>query len=427
MRFFPLLIVFFGLPSYSNEVVMDGRFDDWKTSEIQIVDPQGDASGKFDVLNMKVKTNQKYVYLRLELKNKLNLQNGNAEDGDFIIYFSNPKGTIKVDLRNRLAEFTGNKGEPRRLSWKELGFTSLPTYASKTHELRIDPSPLGFGLASPINVKVDGSDKVGQFEIRCSGKGLSKKPISLVKEKGALRIANLNTLRQGIADPKRRESIKRLLELSQADVFAFQEEWKEDLFRENVGKVFSFGDSKKSVNVHWNNGCAIATQYKLTPVDIGLERGAAGYIELADGKGLMVVSVHFKCCGYAGSSEDQKRIDTVKQLARRIGDFNKAIPGGLPVVVIGDYNLVGSRDPLTHLERKGFQELVCLKDDLTATTWRGLAETESFWPGRLDIVVSKGLTPLRGQVFDSSLQPNVDTSLSLASDHFMVMGDFRVE
>ena len=105
---------------------------------------------------------------------------------------------------------------------------------------------------------------------------------------------------------------------------------------------------------------------------------------------LVVCSVHLKCCGFAGSDEDQLHIDQAEQLAvelnrLRNGDYGDELQNAA-IVVIGDYNLVGSRRPLGILESLGLTERILLgQADYAATTWRGRRD-EPFWPGRLDVV-----------------------------------------
>ncbi len=83
---------------------------------------------------------------------------------------------------------------------------------------------------------------------------------------------------------------------------------------------------------------------------MNLDRGAAALVELPTRDHVVVVCVHLKCCGYADSREDLKRIEQARELAGQIqrlrnGDFGeKAKRAG--IVVVGDYNLVGSRTPL---------------------------------------------------------------------------------
>jgi hypothetical protein len=106
------------------------------------------------------------------------------------------------------------------------------------------------------------------------------------------------------------------------------------------------------------------------------------------------------------------------------------------VVVIGDYNLVGSRKPLDILETAGLSELLLLGvDKRAAFTWRGLRKEESFWPGRLDLVTydHAALRPAGGFLIDtSSLSKKSLRDLRLlahdseASDHLMMVADFHV-
>lgn len=76
---------------------------------------------------------------------------------------------------------------------------------------------------------------------------------------------------------------------------------------------------------------------------------------------------------------------------------------GAGVVLIGDYNLVGSNKPLKVLKNAGLTDLLVKGSDGAAYTWRGLKPVESFWPGRLDLVTHDSkLKPLKGVVLDTA-------------------------
>ncbi len=103
-----------------------------------------------------------------------------------------------------------------------------------------------------------------------------------------------------------------------------------------------------------------------------------------------------------------------------------------PVVVIGDYNLVGSRKPLDVINAAGLKDVICQSVDGGATTWRGLEADSSFWPGRLDIASVSGFGSITGRIFDSSQlgedvvqRPGVQPGDSTASDHLMLVLDCR--
>jgi hypothetical protein len=68
----------------------------------------------------------------------------------------------------------------------------------------------------------------------------------------------------------------------------------------------------------------------------------------------------------------------------RSGEYGK-LAQTARIVVLGDYNLVGSRDPLERILAADLEELTfrSVFDGSTAT-WRGFNKKETFWPGQLD-------------------------------------------
>lgn len=145
------------------------------------------------------------------------------------------------------------------------------------------------------------------------------------------------------------------------------------------------------------------------------------------------------CCGFAGSREDNLRIQQSLQIVGEIRKLREGAFGDtvkdLPIVVSGDYNLVGSRKPLDVLNDAGLID-VLPKDPNTvnAHTWRGLSATQSFWPDRLDLVTqTKDLKPLRALILNTEkLKQWQHQELggtkkddSRASDHLMLICDFK--
>ena len=134
-----------------------------------------------------------------------------------------------------------------------------------------------------------------------------------------------------------------------------------------------------------------------------LDRGAAAAIELRGPKHLAVVSVHFKCCGYTGSREDRTRVRQAQQLvgqirALRNGEFGEKLRQA-GIVIIGDYNIVGSRKPLDIIKTAGMTDWILPGiGDGAAFAWREIRNDESFWPGRLDVLTydQATLEPLNG-------------------------------
>ncbi len=146
-----------------------------------------------------------------------------------------------------------------------------------------------------------------------------------------------------------------------------------------------------------------------------------------------------KCCGYKGSREDRTRVRQAQQLAGQIralrnGEFGEKLSQA-GIVIIGDYNLVGSRKPLDIIKTTGMTDWILPgMVDGAAFTWRGIRKKESFWPGRLDAVTYDRATlePLNGCIVDTSrLSEQALSNLrlhahdSLASDHLLLVAGFQ--
>ena len=177
----------------------------------------------------------------------------------------------------------------------------------------------------------------------------------------------------------------------------------------------------------------------MTLIPMTLDRAVAGLVELPTGKHVAVISAHFKCCGYASSDEDNLRIQQAEQI---VGEIKRMREGEIgekakdaPIVVIGDYKLVGSRKPLDVLNKAGLADFLMRSPiDGSAYTWRELDanKDQAFWPGRLDFVThGPRLKPLRGLVLDTAkLSADELKTLALhkedsrASDHLLLICDF---
>lgn len=433
MRSFTKLLAVLTLTSslWAQTPQIDGTFDDWKTPSVTIDDPSGDGIGAFDLTKVQGNVVGSEFYLRLNLTKKLNLQSGAKEDGTLLLNVELPRDReLQIDFRRRQAVLTGPEAASS-VAWRNLRFLSLPTYASTEFELRFDLKDFGVRVGDKVSVAFDGSDELSEsvsLVANDSKSELSGLP-KTTRVKDTLRIASINTLRSGLSDSQRTDGFKALLEFAEADVYCFNEEWDQPKFEEGVSNVL--GPTKLT----WNGGCGITSRFPLKPLDLGLNRGCAGLVEVAEQPPVLVIAVHFKCCGFAGSREDIQRISEAQQVAdaiRRIekGDYGKdAMNAG--IVVIGDFNLVGSRKPLTIIEDAGMKEVLLRSPvDGTTATWRSANPRDSFWPGRLDCLTIESdrlvaaqsfcLHPLRA----GELVPKLKGSTPL-SDHCLLVVDLK--
>lgn len=427
---------------------IDGQFGDWIEPALLAQDPKGDAAGGFDLVRVAGAGAGTQLYVQFEMDQPRNLQSGLSAEGTLrLLIGMSSKDQLEVNFRERMASVVSRPGE--RVAWTAIKFACLPTYAAKQYELRLDLESLGVRVGDTVTLQFAGSDSLGEpLKVVMNGAGAELPMVATAKLAGALRVANLNTLHAGLSDPRRATQINRLLKAVEADICCFQEELEEQAFRESAPRVVPHADGT-AVNVHWQGDCGIATRLPLQPLDMRFEprfsrtdpvrrqTGAAAAIQMPDGRYLVVCSVHWSCCGYQGDVRDQARVREANRVADELARLRAGAWGDhlreAPVIVVGDYNLVGSRAPLDTLESCGLSEcLVRGLADNSACTWRG-PEDESFWPGRLDLVMFDATRLSRrggfilnsGDMPDSLLQQlGLQRRDSEVSDHLLIVADF---
>jgi endonuclease/exonuclease/phosphatase family metal-dependent hydrolase len=146
-------------------------------------------------------------------------------------------------------------------------------------------------------------------------------------------------------------------------------------------------------------------------------------------------SVHLTCCGGANTPEDVRRTveaQTVNRALRMAGNVNH-------LVMAGDLNLVGTREPLDRL-RSGLDENAMDLETVEAAalgtedlwTWRD--DRQPFPPGRLDWMVYSGQTLGIAQSFILDCGRLTDTALRVSgltrtdcsySDHLPIVADMK--
>ncbi len=187
-------------------------------------------------------------------------------------------------------------------------------------------------------------------------------------------------------------------------------------------------------------GVAVLSRHPITPASkLATLPGAqnpvrfvAARVQTPSGR-VLATSVHLKCCGGGEGSEEATRVAE----AEAINAILRPLAAGDEVVVVtGDFNLVGTRNPLDRLgdglaKRGGRLEpadALCL-GDASYATWRD-AESD-FTPGRLDYALVS-ISPEAAFVFDTSLLTDValarlglDRTDTDASDHLPLVVDLR--
>ena len=434
----------------AQEPRVDGLFAEWSPSHIIATDPAGDATGAFDVQKVFAVNRGTKLFLRFEITSIRNLQSGATADGTLLVQISMPGNrALTIDVRNRSLWRDNDQG--LTVTWSSVGYTTAPTYAASEFELVVDLATFGVVVGNPITINFSSSDSLTtSAPFTMTQPAVAAMRRSAVRATGsAFRVASVNTEQTGFLNSTRRAKILRLVDGMNADIYCFQEEYTStatqiDTYLTGADPM----DDGADWNVHKNNDCVIASRSVLLALPSPNTAPAGAIVDLplaGPSDAVVVFSIHPKCCGYIGSSEDATRLTQMTGLITTLNNLRAGTLGAAfepyrqaPALIIGDWNLVGSITPLTMVldpagpnMRDAFAPQLIGED---VATWRGSATTPgSFTPGRLDLITSSASgMHLRGSfVLDSAtLDVSELAALALqsgdsaATDHNMLVADF---
>ena len=199
-----LIAVLFSAIARGEVPTIDGEFSDWSDHQIVASDDQGDASGAFDITKVSAVTNGTEIFLSFDTGSVRNIQNGEETDGTLKLIIQLPDGrSLTIDFRAKTA--TLNSPSEESILWSRLEFVCLPTYASDRYELRLNLKKLGVRSCESVKLNFAGSDELNQAVSVELKKGQPRRmEVTLARNSSDdIRIANLNTLHQGLGDAGR--------------------------------------------------------------------------------------------------------------------------------------------------------------------------------------------------------------------------------
>lgn len=453
LRLLAPLALFVGACAHAGapEPRLDGLTIEWSPSDLIATDPTGDASGAFDIQNVYATNRGTRLFLRFDIGAVLNLQSGNAADGTLRVQIAMPNSRfLTIDTRARTLWRDNTPGNT--VSWPTVSYTSAPSYASNEFEIGVDLSFFGVVVGDPITINFSSSDTLGAgAPYVMSHAAVTPARRSASRAPGAhVRIASVNTEQTGLLNSTRRPALLRLCDAMNADIYCFQEEYNSSAAQ--IDQHLTSADPMEdgaNWNVHKNNDCVIASRSALLALPSPNTATACAVIDLPEAgpdDSVIVFSIHPKCCGYTGNSDDAQRISQMDGLITTLNNLRSGALGATfepyrnaPAVIIGDWNLVGSRTPLDMVEDPAGPNMTdafppqLIGEDVT--TWRGSSGGPgSFTPGRLDLIaygVNDGLGLLGSFVLDTATMNAGELAAlgllagdSAATDHNMLVGDF---
>lgn len=410
--------------------------------------------------------------LRLDLDGNVltGVRESNGELGiDLVIELSPPQGD-GVGNGARITRYD-TRGNGRTINHEAAGFSFAPTFASDWYEARIARSALSRAIAAGATSITDparsalgagggiggatytlrdasgelaGQSGVVRFELPPLSAEDDRDGFAIPRPRGdATRFVAYNILRGGPVETP--APFARVLRALAPDVVMVQE-W-DDATPAELSAWF-----ERHVGGEWEaatgagRGVGIATRFPIlwTHSEAVMADGGRYPVRLALAlvqtpvRSTLVGSVHLKCCGSAGSSEDVLRIAEARAITEAISGLN--IPGEYEIVIGGDLNLVGTRTPLDVLgdgldsDGSGLDAAEALVlADAAVYTWRDAGS--SFTPGRLDWIVYSGASSRAVNAFvldddrlaDQSLErAGLERGDTSASDHRPVVLDLKM-
>ena len=428
-----VLVLTFLTQSPAAPPVMDGRFGEWSGPPLA----PDDGAGLIRAVRVADSPHHVFVqidldrprtlqWLEQELRLELDLDGkpatglngvGGMEGVEAVVLFSPlDRKTGRTRPGSTLYGVRGNE-QAIESTVDELGVVALPTHSGSRFEIRLDRSPAFRGDRFRLQCLARDESGVGdrtpvmnhEFTTRRSTRQepTVTDPAS-PKGTGEARVVSWNAEFGAIF--KNPVPFARTLEALDPDIVQLQE-LPDPVAPSRLSGWF--GDlepnRKWSAVVGGRSLCvAVVTPHPMEPVrelapvrksspsgNGSVVRATGGLISLG-GRRILAVSIHLKCCGRLGSSEDQKRRSEVEA----IHDAVRAAMARLKpdsVVIGGDFNLVGGPGVLEAMVRDlspGGEDLVVAEplrprgDDIT--TWG--RDGESFVPGRLDFILHGGGT-----------------------------------
>jgi endonuclease/exonuclease/phosphatase family metal-dependent hydrolase len=435
-------------------VTIDGEFGDWENAsllyESDVIESNEEAA--LQVVRLWGANDDNFLFLRIKLNREITLLENNPLvlllDTDYDLatgYAPHSAGAeLKWEFGTRRGMFYRN-GQGHTIRFSNIRLRTAPSVSSNEFEIAIGRQ------SAPDNIhSLFRSDTVrvflGNFQDDPGAfiKGTyvfdpepvaPPEPIPLERmDDSDLRIIGFNAWDDRLFDSRLTNQYRRILTALDPDIIAFQEIWNHSAQETQNRLDELFPDS----DVQWHaikmdNGNVTVSRFPVLQSwrIMNRRRLTASLIDTREqfGTQLLLINVHFRCCA---SGEDD-RWGEIAAIVDFLEDARQ--PGGrlhldddTPVVLVGDFNLVGSRDQLSEIKTairdwdgNGVNMVRARQTEKRMHyTWRN--DSSTFSPGKLDYIFYTGsLLNLKNHYI---LQ--VETMSSIEREHYNLMfGDTR--
>lgn len=475
-NFLVIVILFLGIaPMVAQQIVIDEKFEDWQQGDLK-VDDSGDQLSGTDIQALWITNDEKYIYFRMDFDREIQLQGDNSIQ--LAIDIDNNANTgfpvsgigseISFEFGARSGFFNPPNGGFVNIRHFDIGLVPLPTVTSNRFEFLIKRdftiSGTDYRITGDIAVRLDddrfNGDKIpnenGGFVYNIDDeKELELEQISFaLDERTDFRIMSLNALRDNIFESFSSQPLSRILSASKPDIIAFQEIY-DHTSAETVSLIDNIYTLPSGENWHHSSEGAdihLLSRYPIKHTDFIAGNGA--FVVEIENKDVLIINVHLPCC--ENDQDRQNEIDRILKYIREVqnGLSSYDLPADSPIIILGDFNLVGLRQQIESLltgdivnngqygsdispdwDGSDLEDALPNVTGIPASyTW---FDNGSFFPGRLDYILYSG-SVLR---LDKSISLNTRTASNsflqesqlsaadteIVSDHLPLFADFSFD
>jgi len=455
-------------------IIIDESFEDWDSAPIHFEDKNDNISG-IDIEDLAVSNDENYLFIQFSLDDEINLQENNFLSL-YIDVDQNPNtGYATEGIGAELSFYFGDRSgfvnfNPgfENIIHQDIGLLTAPTVSSDKFEIAIkrintiDGKP--FNLNGTIDIVFENDiydgDKIPNVNTGLEysfDESVIFEPLSFSISQSSdvdLRILNYNVLRDDFFQANLYNSYARVLRAIDADIIAFQEIYDNSSAQTAalVEQMLPSTGGQQWYHEKVGSDLILVSRYPI--IDDRWVDGNAAYVVDVNGKEVMIINVHLPCCKNNFGREAE--INSILQFIRETqAGFEYPLTQDAPILIVGDYNLVGFRSQIESLLSGDITDnssygpdfipdwgkgpLTDLKPPLTGLpaiyTWRG--DDSSFFPGRLDYIVytASSIFPLNSFVLNTETLGQDELSLNnlsqndtrLNSDHLPMVSDWSFE
>jgi len=458
----------------AQQILIDESFDDWDSAPMTVDDYNDNISG-LDIEKISISNDKDYLFIQFDLDEEILLQENNflslyidIDQNENTGYKTEGIGAeISFYFGDRSGFVNFNPGFENIIHY-DIGLLTAPTVSSERFEIAIKRRNSVDGndiiLDNTIDIVFE-NDIYDGDKIPNSNTGLAYSfnddIVNTLPEfsfsKAAetdLRVVNYNVLRDDLFESNLNASYTRVLRAIDADVIAFQEIYNHSSAQtaQLIEQMLPSTGGQQWYHEKVGSDLVLLSRYPI--IDDRWVDGNAAFVLDVNGKEVLLINVHFPCCD--NDFERQNEINALLKFIRDTQDgFEYSLTENAPILIVGDYNLVGFRSQIESLLTGnitnnanygpdfmpdwGQGSLKDLKPPLTGLpavyTWRG--EDSSFFPGRLDYIVYTGssIFPLNSFVLNTETLGQDELSLNnlsqndtrANSDHLPMVSDWSFE